>query len=85
MILQVEQEAGRRNTVSFFPVISMSSKLCLLFKQNHNTSSFVYVRPYDNTMYYFFSCFPDNTFKSNGGSKWISAFKNVNTNLSKAN
>lgn len=79
-ILELEQEAGHRNfkCFFFFLLYHFSSKLRLLFKQNHNTISFVYVRPYDNKMYYFFSCFPGNTLKSNAKkqtNKKISAVK----------
>lgn len=82
-ILELEQEAGQRNfkcfvffcCCFFFLLYNFSSKLRLLFKQNHNTISFVYVRPYDNKMYYFFSCFPGNTFESNGGEGEKKKFK----------
>lgn len=71
-ILELEQEAGHRNFVCFFsPFLhNISSKLHLLFKQKHNIISFVYVRPYDNKMYWFFSCFPGNTFKLNKEKKF---------------
>lgn len=55
-----------------------------MFKQNHNTISFVYVRPYDNKMYYFFSCFPGNTLKSNAKkqtNKKISAVKKKSSEI----